>query len=56
MIIQYIIVSLIIASAAGTVVFRLVKSVSHPSGKCDGCASSGCGGCAVQELKAKKAR
>jgi len=56
MIIQYIIVSLIIASATGTVVYRVMKSVTHPSSKCTGCASAACGGCALHELKAKKAR
>jgi len=54
MIIQNIIVLLIIASAAGTVVYRLVRAVIRPAGKCDGCASSGCGGCAIHELKSKK--
>jgi hypothetical protein len=53
MIVQYIIVSLIIASAAGTVVYRVVRSMTHPSDKCEGCASSGCAGCAVKELQMK---
>jgi len=56
MLIQYIIVSLIIASATGTVLYRVVRSVTHPSGKCHGCASSGCGGCQVKELQVKIAK
>ncbi|MCX6283325.1 MAG: FeoB-associated Cys-rich membrane protein [Bacteroidetes bacterium] len=53
MMIQYIIVGSIIASALGSVVYKLIRSIEKPAVKCDGCAS-GCGGCAIGELKAKK--
>jgi uncharacterized membrane protein YraQ (UPF0718 family) len=56
MTIQYIIVGLIIAIATGIVIYKLIRSLTHPIIKCDGCAISGCGGCAVKEvhLKARK--
>lgn len=54
MTIQYIIVGLIVASAVGSIVLRLIRSIKKPVSKCDGC-SAGCGGCAIHELKAKKA-
>ncbi|MEI7491215.1 MAG: FeoB-associated Cys-rich membrane protein [Bacteroidota bacterium] len=53
MTVQYIIVGFIIAFALGSVVFKLIRSIVKPVSKCDGCAS-GCGGCAISELKTKK--
>ncbi|GEM_PF-3171957 len=50
---QYIIVGLIIASAAAIVALKLIRSVRKPAGKCDGCASAS-NGCAIHELKARK--
>ncbi|MCX6241075.1 MAG: FeoB-associated Cys-rich membrane protein [Bacteroidetes bacterium] len=53
MTIQYIIVGLIIASALGSIAYRLIRSVKKPAGPCGGCVSS-CGGCSIHELKARK--
>ena len=53
MTIQYSIIGLIIATSVGIVAFRLIRSITKPVSKCDGCATSH-GGCAVHELKAKK--
>jgi len=53
MTIQYIIVGLIIASATGNAVFRLIRSGRRPAGKCDGCSAK-CNLKAVQELKGRK--
>ena len=50
MITQYIIVGFIISAATGTAVYRLIRSLARPAGKCDGCHLN-CGGCPVQELK-----
>ncbi|NCA75250.1 MAG: FeoB-associated Cys-rich membrane protein [Alphaproteobacteria bacterium] len=54
MIVQNIIVGLIVSAAAGSVIYRFVRSLTHPASKCDGCASSACGGCAIRGLKEKK--
>jgi hypothetical protein len=47
MTIQYIIVGIIIATAVGTAVWRILRPVVNPKGKCGCCASSGCAGCPI---------
>jgi hypothetical protein len=47
---QYIIVGIIIASAAAIIAFRLIKSIRKPAGKCDGCALAS-NACAIHEMK-----
>ncbi|MEI6889817.1 MAG: FeoB-associated Cys-rich membrane protein [Bacteroidales bacterium] len=53
MTIQYIIISLVIASAIGRAAYSLIRSMIKPESKCNGC-NSGCGGCAILEIKKTK--
>jgi hypothetical protein len=50
MIWQEIIVGIILLTAAGVTLARLVRFFSNPFRKCKGCAQA-CGGCSLEELK-----
>ncbi len=52
---QIILTGIIVAAAAGIVLYRFVKFFINPLSKCDGCGMN-CTGCPVDELKKKTAR
>jgi hypothetical protein len=49
--IQFIIVLLIVSGAIAIALYRIYRSVSAPDTACNSCASKGCNGCGVADLK-----
>jgi hypothetical protein len=40
----------IVFTAAGIALYRIIKSLTNPLKKCNGCGK-GCGGCSLEDLK-----
>jgi hypothetical protein len=49
--IQYILTIFIVCLAMGIALYKLYTSLKKPEDACNGCASKGCDGCGVADLK-----
>jgi hypothetical protein len=49
--IQYIVTIVIVSVAMGIAIYKLYTSVKKPEDACNSCASKGCDGCGVADLK-----